>query len=557
MLQTPTAESRERRQAERTVAVPTPGMGLQPSAGISSLRASGFPAGQLGPDLAASQRGIGNRAMLRKLNRPTVLLNQPGNPLDREADQAAGPGSTMQDARQQAPAAPLNHALRSASGPSHFTGVQSSNQAVLRRLAATAQPMQCKLQAGSVNDPLEAEADRVADRVMRMPDPEVAIRTAAPQISRKCAGCEEEEEGKLQRKPAAGARSAGDAPPLVHEVLRSPGRSLDPGTRAFMEPRFGADFGEVRVHDGAQATESAKSVNALAYTVGNNVVFNRNQYQPGSIAGQRLLAHELTHVVQQSGEGALRLRRKELPDEETPKDWPVPSQFNEGHEECRWEEGDLKCYKVKCVQKEENKTHCFYDSPDTPEPDKPAAPPQAQAAKKAVVGKNSKGQDYVIYEKEIRVGGTRPWRNNNPGNFDKPEDHPNNIGNDGRFLIFPDAATGKQELFDSVKSHGTSTIRDFITTHAPPKENDTEKYIREVVGYLNNGDKIGDCQINRPSKPVSDSTILGNLSEAEQTSFANAMAREEGWCDVTHKKTIYNCQSASIPDEYKGKLVCP
>lgn len=105
------------------------------------------------------------------------------------------------------------------------------------------------------------------------------------------------ERTRVQRKRAAD-RSV--APSLVEETLRAPGRPLDPAIRAFMEPRFGQDFSSVRVHTRAQAAESATAVNALAYAVGQDVVFGAGQYQPGTDAGKRLIAHELTHVVQQS-----------------------------------------------------------------------------------------------------------------------------------------------------------------------------------------------------------------------------------------------------------------
>lgn len=88
-------------------------------------------------------------------------------------------------------------------------------------------------------------------------------------------------------------------PPVVNEVLRSPGKPLDPQTRGFFEPLFGHDFSQVRVHTDAKASESARAVNALAYTFGRNVVFGASQYEPETIVGQRLLAHELIHVAQQ------------------------------------------------------------------------------------------------------------------------------------------------------------------------------------------------------------------------------------------------------------------
>ena len=85
----------------------------------------------------------------------------------------------------------------------------------------------------------------------------------------------------------------------MQEVLRSPGQQLDTQTRAFMEPRFGHDFGRVRVHTDAKSAESARAVNALAYTVGSDVVFGEGQFAPQTTEGQRLVAHELTHVAQQ------------------------------------------------------------------------------------------------------------------------------------------------------------------------------------------------------------------------------------------------------------------
>lgn len=118
----------------------------------------------------------------------------------------------------------------------------------------------------------------------------------------ECEECKQKREGTLQRA-AIRPSSVHEVPPIVHEVLRSPGQPLDTATRAFTEPRFGHDFSGVRVHTDAKAAESARAVNALAYTVGRDVVFGTNLYAPGTISGQRLLAHELTHVVQQGATG--------------------------------------------------------------------------------------------------------------------------------------------------------------------------------------------------------------------------------------------------------------
>ncbi len=110
--------------------------------------------------------------------------------------------------------------------------------------------------------------------------------------------------GSLQRA-AVNREPVSEVPPIVYDVLRSPGQPLDAQTRAFFEPRFGHDFSQVRVHTDARAAESSQAVNALAYTVGRQVVFGAGQYAPETSAGQKLLAHELTHVVQQNTEGRI------------------------------------------------------------------------------------------------------------------------------------------------------------------------------------------------------------------------------------------------------------
>ena len=114
-------------------------------------------------------------------------------------------------------------------------------------------------------------------------------------------------------------------PPIVHEALSSPGHSLDTATRVFMEPRFGHEFSQVRVHADAKAAESAGAIDALAYTVGRDVVFGAGQYQPHTGEGRRLLAHELIHTIQQGvaprqgkqlqpgGVGLVRPRSAETP----------------------------------------------------------------------------------------------------------------------------------------------------------------------------------------------------------------------------------------------------
>ena len=172
--------------------------------------------------------------------------------------------------------------------PGGYTG----NQARLRRLSHGAGRLQAKLEVGAVDDPLEAEADRVADQVMRMPD-EV--------VQRKCAECEKEDKNAVRRTAASTDTRTKEAPQAVHDVLRSPGEKLDASTRAFFEPRLGCDLSAVRVHTGSTAASSAQSIGALAYTASSDLVFAPGNYAPHTNAGRRLLAHELAHVIQQRG----------------------------------------------------------------------------------------------------------------------------------------------------------------------------------------------------------------------------------------------------------------
>lgn len=163
------------------------------------------------------------------------------------------------------------------------------NQAVQR--------LQAKLTISSPGEIYEQEADRISEQVMRAP---------APQIRRACAcgaTCPKCQTKQLQTKRADSCDSGQTAvPPIIHDVLRSSGRPLDPATRAFMEPRFGHDFSQVRIHTDPKAATSSQSIQALAYTAGRDIIFAPNQYSPQTERGKRLLAHELAHVVQQ-GEG--------------------------------------------------------------------------------------------------------------------------------------------------------------------------------------------------------------------------------------------------------------
>lgn len=220
------------------------------------------------------------------------------------------------------------------------------NQAVERMLRSGT--IQSKLSIGQPGDKYEKEADRVADAVMRMPEPEIVSRNEL-HIQRSCPACEEkglkrqpmkeEDEDKVKRQPIkeedeekkprmqpkeeeegkVQAKTASDRTSKIDPNIESHIRSLDGGgqplpddSRNFFEPRFGYDFSQVRLHTDVKAAESAQALNAAAFTIGNNVVFAQGRYAPETSPGKSLLAHELTHVVQQNpGAVSKKLAEKE------------------------------------------------------------------------------------------------------------------------------------------------------------------------------------------------------------------------------------------------------
>lgn len=217
---------------------------------------------------------------------------------------------------------------------------------VLRVHSSIVTPIvQTKLKIGEPNDKFEQEADRVADRVMGMPDSQVQrqvdsmetgqsipakfeepviqrmtdededmvqTKLAVDTIQRMCSKCEEEE--KLQRvemeeeeeilQTKSGSDQGSTVTPSIHSGInwlrQSGGVALPESTRAFMEPRFGRDFNKVKLHTSPQASVLSQNLNARAFTVGRDIFFNQGEFQPHTSSGMRLLAHELTHTVQQS-----------------------------------------------------------------------------------------------------------------------------------------------------------------------------------------------------------------------------------------------------------------
>ena len=183
--------------------------------------------------------------------------------------------------------------------------------------------VQPKLTVGAADDPYEHEADEVADHIVRNlsmynnsakhgsgkpaffgPDYSSTLNqspqsksAAQKQVNRQVK--RQDEEKKIQRKSNGISNPGTEAPSAIHEVISSGGQPLPYQTRSLFEPLFGYDFTNVKIHTDQQAAATADSIQANAYTTGNNVVFNSDKYDPGSESGIRLLAHELTHVVQQ------------------------------------------------------------------------------------------------------------------------------------------------------------------------------------------------------------------------------------------------------------------
>ncbi|MDV3353861.1 DUF4157 domain-containing protein [Leptothoe sp. LEGE 181152] len=213
--------------------------------------------------------------------------------------------------------------------------------------------IQPKLKIGGPNDKYEQEADRIADQVMRMPEPQIQrqvdleeadedivqakLRSAQtpPAIQCKCTQCEEEEtiqpkatplmqrqveseeedEETLQTKELPG--STPEVTPNTQtqiNTLRNLGKPLPKSLRAFYEPRFGMDFSGIRIHTEPSVNKIASSLNARAFTLGQDIFFSQQEFQPETTSGKQLLAHELTHTIQQVG-GHSRLRVRQSRDD--------------------------------------------------------------------------------------------------------------------------------------------------------------------------------------------------------------------------------------------------
>lgn len=229
--------------------------------------------------------------------------------------------------RDRAPArsSARGHARQIAATPPGSSALRLGN-------LAFAHLLQTKLSVSHPQDAYEREADRVADEVMRMPEPMVSAQLASRQVQRVCAECEAEvtrqamrDEGPRSMEPERiVARGATGGAGLATEVdqetehridaMRGGGQPLPQEVRGYMEPRFGYNFDPVRVHTDAAAAQTARELSAQAFTVGQDIVFAAGKYAPHTEDGLRLVAHELTHVIQQGAAGrALQAQPDDVP----------------------------------------------------------------------------------------------------------------------------------------------------------------------------------------------------------------------------------------------------
>ncbi|MET0646931.1 MAG: DUF4157 domain-containing protein [Pyrinomonadaceae bacterium] len=338
-----------------------------------------------------------------------------------------------------------------------------------------------------------------------------AAATAAPPTSapgltllqRSCAcggdksgDCDDCSRKKLRRRAASQTTAPHTAPPVVGEVLNSPGRPLDEATRAFMEPRFGHDFSKVRVHADERAAESARSVGALAYTVGNNVVFNAGQFAPQTRPGLHLLAHELAHVVQQQGDAGAR---------------SVASESSEGRSDAP----GLRSGPALARQ-----TGDESPPPSTSTEPLNTAPAEREREVEVI---ESGDKSYVLYQTVVRFNGSSSWLANNPGNMDYTENTVRWGAYDGKklkwgqhgFAIFPSEAQGLHAVRSFLKEFaGERDIKLMMELFSPASDqNDPDAYAAKVAA------KLG----------VPATTLVKTLNDAQRERFAKVIQEEEGW----------------------------
>jgi len=291
-----------------------------------------------------------------------------------------------------------------------------------------------------------------------------------------------------------------------------------------MEPRFGHDFGKVRVHADDRAAESAQAVNALAYAAGRHVVFATGGYRPECDEGKRLLAHELAHVVQQGQRDRAAVTSVS----------PVTSP--QEVEAVQAAQNALSSSRLRAIASMPDAV--LARRPAGPEPEeKPEEKPVSLIPKQEAVAEREREVEavvvnkkpYVLYQTEVRFDGSSAWLANNPGNMDYTPDCVEWGAYEGkklpwgdhRFAIFPDEETGLVAVRKFLrKNQRERNIRLMMEMFAPSSDtgNKPKDYADEVAAHL----KV----------PVT--TLVKNLSDKQIEAFADKIKEKEGWKEGKH-----------------------
>jgi len=306
-------------------------------------------------------------------------------------------------------------------------------------------------------------------------------------------------------------------PPIVHEVLRLPGHALDDNTRTFMESFLGHDFSRVRVHTDSRAAASARAVNAHAYTVGRGVVFGAGRYALNTSAGQRLLAHELTHVVQQR-EGVAKTKPLSMATDAAAE--READQIADTVASCEQRPAPTILPRATTGTTLARQS----DGQDKQEYAMPVQTSALAEREREVEAIEVGGKSYVLYQTEVRSAGSSSWLANNPGNLDYTADtaewgaYENKSLKWGahRFAIFPNEETGLKAVRSFLRKHQTTRdIRLMMNMFAPAGDlaNKPSQYAKSVAA------KLG----------VSVTTLVKDLSDEQIETFALEIQRVEGW----------------------------
>jgi hypothetical protein len=287
--------------------------------------------------------------------------------------------------------------------------------------------------------------------------------------------------------------TARHVPAAVEEVLRSPGRPLEPTLRATMESRFRHDFSRVRMHADSPAHASAAALQARAYTHGPHIAFAHGAYDPATDDGARLVAHELAHVVQQSSTHG----------------WS--GEHEAEREAARIADSAAAGHRV---------------APVGSTPVRIARQPTSVPAEREleVEAVEVAGKSYVLYQTEVRTGGSSSWLANNPGNMDYTPDLVEWGAYEGkklkwgkhRFAIFPNEETGLRAVQRFLRKHqGRRDITLMMNLFAPAGDlsNDPQLYAKRVASGL--GVPLG--------------TLVSDLTDEQLAVFAGTIKEVEGW----------------------------